>query len=284
MLLFHAGRATSSHAPSSSSSRAAAQTNMPPMNRKGPPNPLRIDMPSQNPSITLALGDSPASALSSATSESDYSPFSQQTKPMSLRNMKKLSLTLPSAQSSSVSLAIPSEPQSAVSTHQPELTLPLAERRRRPSVVSLPAANSSATSALLHRKEEQGSPAVPYADGPVQIIPSIWLGSEDNARDWKGLVERGIRSILNVAKEVASPFDSAVSHPLRSTVSTPNLHVAQESESTYYPPHIASGRPGMHYLKLQWSHGQQDLVGNGFQAGMAFADAAVERGEGVLIQ
>ena len=40
----------------------------------------------------------------------------------------------------------------------------------------------------------------------------------------------------------------------------------------------------MHYLKLLWSHGQQDLVENGFQAGMIFTDAAIERGEGVLIQ
>ncbi|KAJ3481476.1 hypothetical protein NLJ89_g12208 [Agrocybe chaxingu] len=39
----------------------------------------------------------------------------------------------------------------------------------------------------------------------------------------------------------------------------------------------------MHYLKLQWSHGQQDLVKDGFKAGMAFADAALERGEGCLI-
>ena len=87
---------------------------------------------------------------------------------------------------------------------------------------------------------------------------------------------------MNVAKEVSSPFDSAPAAPLRSAVSTPNLHVKQDS--TYYPPHPASGRPGMHYLKLLWSHGQQDLVENGFQAGMIFTDAAIERGEGVLIQ
>lgn len=245
--------------------------------RKGPPNPLRIDMPSQNPHIALALGDSSASALSSATSDSDYNPFHSSAKPRSLRNMKKLSLTLTSARSSTASL---SEPQSAESSSQSEL--PIAERRRRSSVISLP--NPGATSALLHRKEEEGSPTVPYADGPVQIIPSIWLGSEDNARDWKGLIQRGIKSILNVAKEVASPFDSAAAaQPLRSTVSTPNFHAPQDVDSTYYPPHPASGRPGMHYLKLQWSHGQQDLVDNGFQAGMAFTDAAIERGEGVLI-
>lgn len=248
--------------------------------KKGPPNPLRIDLPIQNTQIALALGESSASALSSATSESDYNPFSSSAKPRSLRNMKKLSLTLPSARSSTNSL---SEPQSASSFSQPELAV--SDRQRRSSVVSLPnCANVAANSALLHRKEEEGDPAVPYADGPVQIMPSIWLGSEDNARDWKGLIQRGIKSILNVAKEVASPFDSAAAaHPLRSTVSTPNFYVSTDVDPTYYPPHPASGRPAMHYLKLQWSHGQQDLVESGFQAGMAFTDAAVERGEGVLI-
>lgn len=231
-------------------------------------------MPSQNPHIALALGDSSASALSSATSDSEYNPFSNSAKPRSLRNMKKLSLTLGSAQSSTHSLS------STESSSHPEL--PLAERRRRSSVISLP--TTAASSSALQRKDE-GSPTVPYADGPVQIIPSVWLGSEDNTRDWQGLIQRGIKSILNVAKEVASPFDSAAAaHPLRSVVSTPNLHASQDVDPTYYPPHPASGRPGMHYLKLQWSHGQQDLVDNGFQAGIAFTDAAIERGEGVLIQ
>ena len=175
--------------------------------------------------------------------------------------MKKLSLTLPSAQSSSGSL--------------PALS---PSRQRRPSVISLPA-----TTSLLHRKDEDGgSQSVPYADGPIQVIPGIWIGSEDNARDWKTLIERGIRSILNVAKEVASPFDSL--HSLRPAVSTPDFRHRNHPDPTYYPAHVPSGRPAMHYLKLQWSHGQQDLVDDGFKAGMAFADAALARGQGCLIQ
>lgn len=186
------------------------------------------------------------------------------------KNSKKLSLTLPSH--------TPLDgPQPEFPRHPTAL--------RRPSVVSLPTTAGPASS-LLHRKEEEGgSPTIPYIDGPVQIIPGIWLGSEDNARDWKCLVERGIRSILNVAKEVTSPFDSLAAQPLRSTVSVPNLKLASSaSDSTYYPPHVPSGRPAMHYLKLQWSHGQKDLVNDGFQAGMAFADASLARGDGVLVQ
>ena len=158
--------------------------------------------------------------------------------------------------------------------------MPSTERPRRLSVVSLPTTNPTAT--LAHRKEEEGSPTVPYLDGPTQIMPGIWLGSEDNARDWKGLIERGIKSILNVAKEVSLPFDAA--QPMRPFASTPNLKQAVEESSTYYPAHLPTGRPSMHYLKLQWSHGQQDLVEDGFPAAMAFTDAALARGEGVLVQ
>ncbi|KXN89855.1 Tyrosine-protein phosphatase pmp1 [Leucoagaricus sp. SymC.cos] len=255
---------------------------MAPLNRrKGLPAPLQI-VPPQDSHIALAH-DSSASALSSAAEDSDFSPFHQPLSMSKRKNTKKLSLTLPSAASSSYSLNNPSEPQSAVDGAQSEFPR-LCSSIRRSSVISLPT-TSGPTSSLLHRKEEEGgSPTIPYIDGPVQVIPGIWLGSEDNARDWKGLVERGIRSILNVAKEVTSPFDSLAAQPLRSTASVPDLKSGKpSSESTYYPPHVPSGRPGMHYLKLQWSHGQKDLVNDGFQAGMAFCDAALTRGDGVLV-
>ncbi|KAJ7786015.1 hypothetical protein B0H16DRAFT_1445931 [Mycena metata] len=256
---------------------------MPPMppRKRGPPSSLRIDAPVQVPHIALATGDSSASALSSATSESDYPPFNRPSKPRSLQNMKKLSLNLASAQSSTTSL-LSLGPQSAASSiHQEPLRM---ERPRRPSVISLPpaSANPIPTTTRLHRKVEDGSPAVPYADGPIQIIPGIWLGSEDNVKDWNALLERGIKSVLNVAKEVVSPFDAAPS-ALRGFSSTPNLNNAKDLDSTYYPSNPATGRPGMYYLKLQWSHGQQDLVEHGFREAMAFTDAALERGDGVLI-
>ncbi|KAH7880522.1 uncharacterized protein C8R40DRAFT_1165486 [Lentinula edodes] len=240
--------------------------------KKGPPSAIKTDMP-QHSRIAVALGD-PASA-----SDSDHT---SSPRPMSLRNMKKLSLTLPSAQSSSLSLGLQSEPQSANSTAQPELPGP---RPRRPSVISLPppTANPTVVSFLQRNREQEGDPAVPYADGPIQIIPGIWLGSEDNARDWTGLIERGIKSILNVAKEVASPFEPAKPHSLRVAVSTPNLNKTLDSTATYHPPHPATGRPGLHYLKLPWSHGQRDLVADGFPVAMRFTDEALQRGDGVLI-
>ncbi|OJA12053.1 hypothetical protein AZE42_06695 [Rhizopogon vesiculosus] len=249
--------------------------------KKSPPTALRINTPAHNPLIVLPLNNltSPSAPSSSASDSPSSPPLLLPKKPRSLRNMKNLSINLPSAQSSSNSLLSPlSDPHCAIDTQQ---DIYKTIRPRRPSVLSLP--NTVITTAL-HRTDEDGSPTVPYACGPIQILPGIWLGSQDNARDWSALLERGIKAILNVAKEVVSPFDAAPAQPLRPFASTPNLSSkAIQSNSTYYPPHIPSGRPGMHYLKLPWSHGQADLVQDGFPTAMAFIDAALQRHEGVLI-
>ncbi|KAL1760855.1 hypothetical protein FB107DRAFT_201978 [Schizophyllum commune] len=249
-----------------------------PPKRRGPPAPLFIETPPRNPAISRPPSESSASAL---TSDSDSHPFGATgTARKSSRNMKGLSLALPSAQSSSNSLQLPDA--GGLKSAIPDFGR---DKQRRPSVISLP--STANPLARNYRREEDGSPTVPYADGPIQILPGLWLGSEDNARDWKGLLERGIRSILNVAKEVSTPFeDSAVTQTLRSTASTPNFGVTKfnrDPNSTYYPAHIPSGRPSMHYLKLQWSHGEKDLVETGFPTAMAFADAARARGEGLLV-
>ncbi|KAJ8702831.1 tyrosine/serine/threonine protein phosphatase [Pleurotus ostreatus] len=250
--------------------------------RKRPPSTLRIDTPAQNPHIAHVVQDSLTSASATDSAASDYfsSPFNS----MSRSSRNKLSLTLSSARSSTNSLTLDRSdepPPTADPVNRPI-------RPRRPSVISLPPPTNP-TSLLQRREEEEGSPGsptAPYRDGPIQIIPNIWLGSEDNARDWKTLHTLGIKCILNVAKEISSPFESVASgapRPLRPVASTPNLGHKDETKGTYYPPHVPSGRPGIHYLKLQWSHGQQNLVEEGFPAAMLFCDAALERGEGVLI-
>lgn len=145
-------------------------------------------------------------------------------------------------------------------------------------------------SAFLHRKDEdgEGSPTVPYSDGPLEVIPGVWLGSEDNARDWDVLASRGIKSVLNVAKEVMTPFDEIVPQPPTGLSPTPSLSPPRRStllpKSTLYPEDRSVGRPDMHYLKTDWSHGEQNLVENGFPTVMAFVDEALERGDGVLVQ
>ncbi len=241
--------------------------------RRALPAALRIDPPVQIQQIAVVLDDSDPSSA-----DSEFTPFHSATGRSTRKNMKKLSLSLPSANSATSSFQLPAEPQTpALSPARP----------RRPSVISLPPPTVP-TASLLHRKEEDGgAETVPYADGPIQVIPGIWIGSEDNARDWKGLLERGIKSILNVAKEVASPFDTLqqANSALRPAASTPDFRTRiSTADPTFYPAHPASGRPAMHYLKLQWSHGQQNLVDDGFKEGMAFADAALQRGDGCLVQ
>jgi tyrosine-protein phosphatase MSG5 len=140
---------------------------------------------------------------------------------------------------------------------------------------------------MLLRREEDSSPSPPYLDGPIEILPNIWLGAEDNVRDWRNLVTRRIGSILNVAKEVVSPLDIAIPAEVPRTRSTEEGEEspggALHNKGAYYSAD-STGRPGLHYLKLEWSHGQSDLVHRGFPEAMAFVDEALDRGEGVLIQ
>ncbi|KAK2461775.1 hypothetical protein APHAL10511_006238 [Amanita phalloides] len=126
----------------------------------------------------------------------------------------------------------------------------LASRNMKQLSIAIPPTlpPSRIQSALALREDEDLSPSAPYAQGPVLIIPGIWLGSEDNARDKHALASRSISAILNVAQEVDLPFDSA-----------------------------------FHYLKLPWSHGQQNLVDHGFKQAMTFTDAALQRGDSLLI-
>jgi tyrosine-protein phosphatase len=89
--------------------------------------------------------------------------------------------------------------------------------------------------------------------GPIEIMPGIFLGNEDNARDHETLARLGIKSILNVAKEVNGIEDVAAAHDLR-------------------------------FLKLDWSHGQKNLLKEGFPNAFAFVDESRASGYGVLIQ
>src|SRR5712671_1790552 len=167
----------------------SSTTPPPPSCKMGPPSGLRVDTPPPNAQSTLAPGYSSASTSAVSPTNSDSGSFHFPLPPKSRsRNMKKLSLTL-STQSSSSSLAFP--PNESLSDRATQ------DARSR----------CTSTSSMLHRRDEDGSPTVPYPDGPIEILPKIWLGAEDNVRDWRGLVTRRIGSVLNVAREVTSPFE-----------------------------------------------------------------------------
>lgn len=45
-----------------------------------------------------------------------------------------------------------------------------------------------------------------YAEGPIEVLPGLFLGDEHNACDEETLMRLGITTILNVAKETTLPF------------------------------------------------------------------------------
>ncbi len=56
-----------------------------------------------------------------------------------------------------------------------------------------------------------------YAQGPIEVLPGLFLGDEHNACDEQMLTEFGITTILNVSKETILPFqfDADAAPPLR---------------------------------------------------------------------
>ncbi|CAE6453972.1 unnamed protein product [Rhizoctonia solani] len=303
-------------------------------------------------------------ALAAQPSEQVPLPFPR--KRTSGRNLKQLSLQLPSsaashqstfsiAQSStqpqdesdaasSSNVTVHERPQShalrppTLSVPQPPSrpTLPLRQsfRNRSSSIASVTSVASlqvpghiaatgapmpSSTSAFATRAKEDDNGA-PYANGPIEILPGIWLGQEENARNWADLASRGIRWVLNVAKEVTPPYvdddQTPVGRPvdpreppktavddrlrIRPSASNPNLAQpqsaflsrrrpgpppAQEEQPQpravpFVPP---TGGPALLYIHLPWSHGQSDLVRSGFPTAMSFVDHARRKGQGVLI-
>ncbi|KAG8767423.1 hypothetical protein FRC12_006262 [Ceratobasidium sp. 428] len=362
-----------------------------PHRKRGPPSGLRIQVDSSastssltSPQPSLLLDASPATLSAAPSAETPLSPAvvdsvviqtddvpapSAQTLPFprakragSLRNMKQLSLQLPSsaaAQQSafsmpphdqsdpasssdvtiheqppharrSLTLSLPATPSRSVTQPPP---VRQSFRTRSSSIVSTTSVASlqvpahvqatgvpmtSSTSSFATRAKEDDNGA-PYTDGPIQILPGIWLGQEENARNWPQLHARGIRWVLNVAKEVAPPYldgkndispvvdprtppKSAVDERLRirPSASTPNLaqpqtaflsrrkpgpeeqpeQSSQPRAVPYMPP---TGGPALLYIHLPWSHGQSDLVKSGFPTAMSFVDHAQRKGQGVLI-
>lgn len=67
-------------------------------------------------------------------------------------------------------------------------------------------AGAELSSSKAAGEEEEVAEEFPYALGPREILPGLYLGSEQNARDPAVLKEWGISHVLNVAKEVECPW------------------------------------------------------------------------------
>jgi hypothetical protein len=83
--------------------------------------------------------------------------------------------------------------------------------------------------------------AEPYEDGPIEIIPNVFLGAEDSARDLSWARRYRTLRIVNVAQEIDNP------HGERSS--------EKKSLSTYCANDLT-----VEYCHLRWSHGESGLA------------------------
>ncbi|EUC53815.1 dual specificity phosphatase, catalytic domain protein [Rhizoctonia solani AG-3 Rhs1AP] len=318
-----------------------------PSTAETPSSPLVIEQ------VSIQIAD--AAPVPAAQPPSEQVPLPFPRKRISGRNLKQLSLQLPSSAAShqstfsigqpstqvqddsdaasSSNVTVQERPQSHA-FRPPTLTVPPPPRppfrARSSSIASVTSVASlqvpghiaatgapmpAPTSAFATRAKEDDNGA-PYANGPIEILPGIWLGQEENARNWSDLASRGIRWVLNVAKEVAPPYMDDAPTPvdpreppktavderlrIRPSASNPNLAQPQSaflSRRRPGPPPAQTEQPQpravpfvpptgdspLLYIHLPWSHGQSDLVRSGFPTAMSFVDHAQRKGQGVLI-
>lgn len=133
------------------------------------------------------------------------------------KNRKNLSLKVPPS-------AIPTNVKSAPNSPAFEETVPTATVRRRPSIPGCVYASDATRDKELDFSMSIGSPTmqtphgvmrntegmdraeVPYRDGPLFILPNLYLGNEKNAADRAVLQRFDIDHVVNVAKEVLNPY------------------------------------------------------------------------------
>ncbi|ORY07065.1 DSPc-domain-containing protein [Basidiobolus meristosporus CBS 931.73] len=156
---------------------------------------------------------------------------------MKNRNSKNLSLVL---SGSAVQSLVPSTPRNTVASICRSLT-------------EIPA------------KESLVNCASPYENGPVCILPLLYLGTESNASSKENLQKFDIHYILNVAKEVTNPY-------LRDP----------HSCDSRIPLESGSDRRFVGYKKFPWGHNQENIV-DSFEAAFSYIDEARSRGFPVLV-
>ncbi|CAK9784866.1 hypothetical protein CC85DRAFT_300744 [Cutaneotrichosporon oleaginosum] len=96
----------------------------------------------------------------------------------------------------------------------------------------------------------------PYSDGPIEIIPGVWLGAEDSVWHWDSWA-RGKSSvaIANVAQEIENPFDPNTSVDTWDWPSN-----ARGKPKIALSAHENEGQPRVEYAHLRWSHGEGGLA------------------------
>ena len=100
---------------------------------------------------------------------------------------------------------------------------------------------SPSTPPLLEHQEE------PYANGPIELVPGVFLGAEDSVFHWKSYAgSSSTVRILNVAQEIDDPFTSVKGKG------------KEKLKVTDYE--AVPGRPKVEYAHLSWGHGEGGLA------------------------
>lgn len=87
----------------------------------------------------------------------------------------------------------------------------------------------------------------PYASGPIELVPGVFLGAEDSVFHWKSYAGSSSRvRILNVAQEIDDPF------------TTVKGKGKQKLDVVDYE--AVPGRPTVEYAHLSWGHGEGGLA------------------------
>lgn len=96
----------------------------------------------------------------------------------------------------------------------------------------------------------------PYAQGPIEIIPGLWLGAEDSVWHFDSWArDKPSVAIVNVAQEIENPFD-----PNTSTDTWDWPSSARGKPKVALSTHQNDGQPYVEYAHLRWSHGEGGLA------------------------
>lgn len=93
----------------------------------------------------------------------------------------------------------------------------------------------------------------PYADGPIEIVPGVYLGAEDTMYHWSSWARSKRVRILNVAQEIDDPFAADGVVPV-------SRKGKGKVNRAVYPADASEGRPEVEYTHLAWSHGESGLA------------------------
>ncbi|WRT65175.1 uncharacterized protein IL334_002118 [Kwoniella shivajii] len=111
----------------------------------------------------------------------------------------------------------------------------------------------------------------PYEDGPIEILPGIYLGTEDSVHHFDKYTSNTSTSatsskvrIINVAQEIDDPFDES-SMAIHGWSTSNKGKNKEKMKFKTYPKdpnydNYDGGRPEIEYCHIRWSHGELGLA------------------------